>query len=100
MRTGLETVRNSPSAVVSRFDAVAIGHTVGHAPFGHEGEDILSNIARNIISEEFWHEQNSLWFVGNLETLADPEDKQRNLALTYAVKDGVVSHCGEKEVLS
>lgn len=76
-------------------NAIAIGHDVGHAPFGHEGEKVLNEIASNKIGDKFWHEKNSLWFVDNLETLADPQNKQRNLALTYGVRDGIVSHCGE-----
>jgi len=76
-------------------NAIAIGHDLGHAPFGHEGEDILNTIAKDNINDKFWHEKNSLWFVDNLETLTDPENKERNLSLTYAVRDGIVCHCGE-----
>jgi dGTPase len=75
--------------------AIAIGHDIGHAPFGHEGEKILNSIARAKIREQFWHERNSLQFADNLETLADPENKERNLALTYGVRDGIICHCGE-----
>jgi len=76
-------------------NAIAIGHDLGHAPFGHAGEDILNKIAEDNIGDKFWHEKNSLWFVDNLETLTDPENKERNLSLTYAVRDGIVCHCGE-----
>ena len=75
--------------------AIAIGHDVGHAPFGHHGEEILSTLACNDGAREFWHEGNSLRFVDELETLEDPNGHQRNLALTYAVRDGIVCHCGE-----
>ena len=81
-------------------DAIAIGHDIGHAPFGHEGEKILNEIARDRIGDRFWHEKNSLWFVDQLETIADPNNKQRNLALTYAVRDGIISHCGEVDETS
>ena len=76
-------------------NAIAIGHDLGHTPFGHAGQDILNNIAKDITNDKFWHEKNSLWFVDNLETLPDPENKERNLSLTYAVRDGIVCHCGE-----
>ncbi len=76
-------------------NAIAIGHDLGHTPFGHAGQDILNNIAKDIINDKFWHEKNSLWFVDNLETLTDPENKERNLSLTYAVRDGIICHCGE-----
>ena len=75
--------------------AIAIGHDLGHAPFGHAGEEILSRIAKSKLRTSFWHEQNSLHFVDNIETLPNKEDKEENLTLTYAVRDGVISHCGE-----
>jgi len=75
--------------------AIAIGHDLGHAPFGHEGEDILKRIAKNKLTDDFWHEKNSLWFVDKIETLPDPSGRQENLNLTYAVRDGIISHCGE-----
>ncbi len=76
--------------------AIAIGHDLGHAPFGHQGEEALKDIvAAKKIDEPFWHEKNSLWFVDKIETLLDPYGKQRNLNLTYAVRDGIICHCGE-----
>ncbi|HHW09612.1 MAG TPA: HD domain-containing protein [Firmicutes bacterium] len=77
--------------------AIAVGHDLGHAPFGHEGERILSEIAKkpDEIGEVFWHERNSLRFVDYIELLPDPENCKRNLNLTYAVRDGIVCHCGE-----
>lgn len=75
--------------------AIAIGHDLGHAPFGHEGEKILKDIAANKIGDAFWHEKNSLHFVDDLETLPDPNNRQCNLSLTYAVRDGIISHCGK-----
>ncbi len=75
--------------------AIAIGHDLGHAPFGHEGEYILRKIALDESGESFWHEKNSLFFVDRLETLPDLANKDKNLNLTYAVRDGIISHCGE-----
>ncbi|HOY30614.1 MAG TPA: HD domain-containing protein [Bacteroidales bacterium] len=75
--------------------AIAIGHDLGHAPFGHEGEYILRKIALDELGESFWHEKNSLFFVDKLETLPDLQNKEKNLNLTYAVRDGIISHCGE-----
>ncbi len=75
--------------------AIAIGHDLGHAPFGHEGEHILNEILMNQISESFWHERNSLFFVDKIETLPNLNNKENNLNLTYAVRDGIISHCGE-----
>jgi len=75
--------------------SIAIGHDLGHAPFGHEGEDTLKRIAEKELGQTFWHEGNSLRFVDKLETLEDPNRKEQNLNLTYAVRDGIVCHCGE-----
>ncbi|NLM38629.1 MAG: HD domain-containing protein [Firmicutes bacterium] len=75
--------------------AIAIGHDLGHTPFGHRGEYILKSLYKEFLSEDFWHERNSLRFVDKLETLEDPNGKDRNLCLTYAVRDGLVCHCGE-----
>ncbi len=75
--------------------AIAVAHDLGHSSFGHQGEKILSTIAQREVGEPFWHEKNGLHFVDNLELLIDFENKKRNLDLTYAVRDGIISHCGE-----
>ncbi|OBR91977.1 MULTISPECIES: deoxyguanosinetriphosphate triphosphohydrolase family protein [Clostridium] len=75
--------------------AIAIGHDLGHTPFGHEGEKILGDFSKAHLGNEFWHEKNSLRFVDKIETLPNPAGKQSNLDLTYAVRDGIVCHCGE-----
>lgn len=81
-------------------NAIALGHDIGHAPFGHTGEDVLNSLARNPADaknapKKFWHERNSLFFADFIETLPDPEGIQKNLDLTYAVRDGLICHCGE-----
>src|SRR5574344_1746591 len=49
--------------------AISIGHDVGHAPFGHEGERVLNEIAQKEgLGFTFWHEKNSLRFVDDIET--------------------------------
>lgn len=75
--------------------AIALGHDLGHAPFGHKGELILKNLLQKHLGETFWHEKNSLFFVDYLETLPDKNGRKHKLALTYAVRDGIISHCGE-----
>lgn len=75
--------------------AIAVGHDLGHAPFGHGGEVILTKIAKEYGLDKFWHEKNSLHFVDNIELLEDNEHNLKNLNLTYAIRDGIVSHCGE-----
>ena len=79
--------------------AIAIGHDIGHAPFGHSGEDILNDLLGKKeganAPKKFWHERNSLFFADFIETLDDPNGVKRPLNLTYAVRDGLICHCGE-----
>ena len=75
--------------------AIATAHDLGHSPFGHEGEKILSEISQREIGEKFWHERNGLDYVDKIELLEDYNQNEQNLNLTYAVRDGIISHCGE-----
>ena len=75
--------------------AISIGHDIGHAPFGHLGETILKEISERETGKPFWHEKNGLHFVDDVESLYDSENNLTNLNLTYAVRDGIISHCGE-----
>lgn len=75
--------------------AIAIGHDIGHAPFGHQGEHIIRKLSKKYLEENFWHERNGLRFVDEVELLKDNYNCSQNLNLTYAVRDGIISHCGE-----
>lgn len=75
--------------------AIAMSHDIGHSPFGHKGEAILSKISQRDIGRTFWHERNGMEIVDKIVLLEDNEKNMRNLDLTYAVKDGIISHCGE-----
>lgn len=94
----------------SLVGAISIGHDIGHSPFGHHGEDCLNALIKGdgtisggahnsrcnpLPAKSFWHERNSLFFADYIECLADPTGRQRLLDLTYAVRDGIVCHCGE-----
>lgn len=75
--------------------AISVGHDLGHAPFGHHGEAIIKTLSETHLGHGFWHEQNGLRFVDKIELLEDNYKKMRHLDLTYAVRDGIISHCGE-----
>ncbi len=79
--------------------AIAMGHDIGHAPFGHHGENCLNNLLEQKeganAPKKFWHERNSLFFADYIETLQDPNGIEQPLNLTYAVRDGLICHCGE-----
>ncbi len=77
--------------------AIALAHDIGHAPFGHEGEHVLNEITQRHLGKRFWHEENGVHFADDIELLEDPQRVERNLALTYAVRDGILSHCGEMD---
>jgi len=74
---------------VEMTQAIALGHDLGHPPFGHAGEEILDEIARES-GERFHHEINSLRVVDFIA------EKGEGLKLTFGVRDGIVSHCGER----
>lgn len=75
--------------------AIATSHDIGHSPFGHKGEKVLDEISRRDVGESFWHEKNGVHFVDDIELLEDENGNLQNLNLTYAVRDGIISHCGE-----
>ena len=75
--------------------AIAVAHDLGHSPFGHAGERILSEISKRDLDISFWHEKNGLDFVDFIELLESHDGNKYNLNLTYAIRDGIVSHCGE-----
>ncbi len=79
--------------------AIALGHDLGHAPFGHSGERVLDKCMKKVNSTAgFQHELHSLRVVEKLATRISKEKINDNfgLNLTFEVKDGIVSHCGEK----
>lgn len=75
--------------------AIALGHDIGHAPFGHEGESILSKIDLKYCNRPFWHEKNGVVLADYFELVVGSKGLSQQLNLTYAVRDGIISHCGE-----
>ncbi len=67
--------------------AIGLGHDVGHAPFGHEGERAIDACLTR--PKRFLHELNSYRVVEHLANYGE------GLNLTFAVKDGIICHCGE-----
>src|SRR5574344_1330409 len=77
-------------------EAISHGHDLGHSPFGHHGERIIVKIMEEEgFQHNFWHEKNSVRFVDHIETLPNQMGWSENLNLTYGVRDGIISHCGE-----
>jgi len=63
-------------------EAIALGHDLGHTPFGHGGETAL----KEIFSQKFAHSEQSLRVVEALENKGD------GLNLTHEVRDGILRH--------
>ena len=68
--------------------AISLGHDLGHTPFGHVGERVLADLAEK--RGGFNHEIFSLRVVDHLINYG------KGLNLTYAVRDGIINHCGEE----
>ena len=66
-------------------EAIALGHDLGHTPFGHAGEDAM----RVCYDPEFAHYKQSLRVVEKLEK------DGKGLNLTWEVRDGIVNHTGK-----
>ena len=94
------TIANYLGLNIELTKAIAVAHDLGHSPFGHSGEKILNKISMRDLNTSFWHEKNGLYFVDNTELLEDTEGYKQNLDLTYAVRDGIIAHCGEIDEIS
>ena len=94
------TIANALGLNTTLTRAISISHDIGHSPFGHKGEQILNEICIENGLESFWHERNGLNFVDNIELLTNVNNEEKNLNLTYAVRDGIISHCGEIDEIS
>ena len=71
------------------IEAIALGHDLGHAPFGHDGEEILREICQQRKISLFFHNIHSLRIVDKLA------DACKGMNLTFQVRDGILSHDGE-----
>ncbi len=78
------TIARSLSLNEDLTEAIALGHDLGHTPFGHMGERVLNEICPN----GFKHNEQSLRVVDILEN-------GRGLNLTYEVRDGIAHHTGD-----
>ncbi|QER41251.1 deoxyguanosinetriphosphate triphosphohydrolase [Thermodesulfobacterium sp. TA1] len=63
-------------------EAIALGHDLGHTPFGHAGEEVLNEL----LPGEFRHNEQSLRVVDKLEK------DGKGLNLTFEVREGILKH--------
>ena len=66
-------------------EAIALGHDLGHTPFGHAGEHALDQVSQ----EGFAHNEQSVRVV---EVLESKGRGRRGLNLTWEVRDGIANH--------
>src|SRR5881398_1540962 len=65
-------------------EAIGLGHDMGHPPFGHAGEEALDKALQGRFGRNFRHNEQSLRIAEDLN-------------LTEEVKDGILTHTGERE---
>lgn len=73
-------------------EAIALGHDLGHTPFGHAGEAVLGEV----YAGGFNHAEQSLRIVEHLESTRHG----RGLNLTFEVRDGIRNHSKGKAILA
>ena len=71
------------------IEAIALGHDIGHIPFGHTGESILSEISFEKTGRYFYHN------IHSVRTLMNVENGGKGYNLTVQVLDGIMCHNGE-----
>jgi dGTPase len=71
------------------IEAIALGHDIGHAPFGHDGEGLLSDLSQEYGLGRFLHNIQGVRFLDLIER------KGIGWNLSLQVLDGILSHNGE-----
>ncbi len=71
------------------IEAISLGHDLGHAPYGHDGEKVLNDVCEENKIGFFYHNAQSVRF------LMEIENKSRGLNLSLQVLDGILAHNGE-----
>jgi dGTPase len=70
-------------------EAIALGHDIGHTPFGHDGEHFLSKLSQSAGIGHFLHNVQSIQFLDHVER------KGRGWNLCLQTLDGILCHDGE-----
>lgn len=72
-------------------EAIALGHDLGHTPFGHAGERALNNIMKELGG--YSHNAQSVWLVERVNQYRNINGKLiSGLNLTYATREGMLKH--------
>ena len=84
-----KTIGRFLSLNIDLIDAIALGHDLGHPPFGHDGEMFLSEVSQKNGIGSFHHN------IQSLRTVDVIAKKGTGLNLTFQTRDGILSHNGE-----
>jgi len=71
------------------IEAIALGHDIGHPPFGHDGENVLDGLCREHGLPSFQHNLQSVQFLEKIER------QGRGWNLSLQTLDGIMCHDGE-----
>lgn len=73
------------------IEAISLGHDIGHPPFGHDGEEMLSGLSKKVLGKKFYHNIHSIRVLEYLEKGGN------GLNLTFQTLDGILCHNGEED---
>lgn len=81
-------------------EAIALGHDLGHAPYGHTAEGVLNGLLKKLAPQSkiyFSHNNHSVNVVDQLEPGYDWDNREKRaksqgLNLTHAVREGILTH--------
>ncbi len=75
-------------------EAIALGHDLGHTPFGHAAEEVFDEKLKGIGLNGFYHNEQSVRVVDELETRYN--DIYNGLNLTREVREGMLKHNNDR----
>jgi dGTPase len=84
-----KTIGRMLSLNTDLIEAIALGHDLGHPPFGHDGEVFLSEVSSKFGLGQFHHNIQSLRVVDRIAKHGN------GLNLSFQTRDGILSHNGE-----
>jgi len=76
------------------IEAISLAHDIGHAPYGHPGEEYLNEISNECGIGTFLHNAQGVRWLAELEKRF-PTQPAKGLNLTLQVYDGILCHDGE-----
>ena len=83
------TIGRALSLNLDLIEAAALGHDLGHTPFGHDGERLLSKLCESYGIGKFNHNIHSLYIVDKFSYGG------KGMNLTFQTRDAIISHNGE-----